>query len=233
MTAPRDRLIVGLDTPDCGSARRVVDRIGDAARFYKIGLGLLYIGGLDLARDLIAGGFRVFLDAKAYDIDRTVENAVRGATTLGADFLTVHGDRKIMAAAARGRGGGATRLLAITVLTSMDSQSLRDMGWGGAVEDLVLARARRAQAAGMDGVVASGQEAAALREALGPDMLIVVPGTRLPGPPADDQRRITTPRAAIAAGADYLVAAREILRAPDPRAAALRFQEEIAGAAAR
>ncbi len=231
MTDPRDRLIVGLDTPDCDSARYIVERIGDAARFYKIGLGLIYIGGLDLARDLIAEGYKVFLDAKAYDIDRTVENAVRGAATLGADLVTVHGDRKIMAAAALGRSGTAARLLAITVLTSMDSESLRDMGWGGTVEELVLARARRAQLAGMDGVVASGQEAAALREALGPDMLIVIPGTRLPGSPADDQRRVTTPRAAIAAGADHLVAAREILRAPDPRAAALRFQEEIAGAA--
>ncbi len=230
MTDPRDRLIVGLDTPDCDSARRVVERIGDAATFYKIGLGLIYIGGLDLARELVAARCRVFLDAKLYDIDRTVENAVRGAATLGADLLTVHGDRRIVEAARRGKGGSATRLLAITVLTSMDEAGIRELGWRGPVEALVLARARHARAAGMDGVVASGREAARLREALGPDMLIVTPGIRLPGSPADDQKRIATPRAAIAAGASHIVAAREILQAPDPRTAALRFQEEIAAA---
>ena len=230
MTDPRDRLIVGLDTPDCDSARRIVERIGDAARFYKIGLGLFYIGGIELARELIAEGCRLFLDAKAYDIDRTVENATRGAATLGADLLTVHGDRRIMEAARRGRDETATRLLAITVLTSMDEASIRELGWRGTVEELVLARARHAREAGMDGVVASGQEAAMLRDLLGPDMTIVTPGIRLPGSTADDQKRVSTPRAAIAAGADHLVVAREILRAADPRAAALRFQEEIAGA---
>lgn len=230
MTDPRDRLIVGLDTPDCDSARRIVERVGDAARFYKVGLGLLYIGGIELARDLVAEGCRLFLDAKAYDIDQTVENAARGAATLGAHLLTVHGDRRIMEAARRGGGGSATRLLAITVLTSMDEAGIRELGWRGTVEELVLVRAGHAKEAGMDGVVASGQEAAMLREALGPDMLIVTPGIRLPGSSADDQKRVATPRAAIAAGADYLVVAREILRAPDPRAAALRFQEEIAAA---
>ena len=230
MTDPRDRLIVGLDTPDCDSARRIVEQIGDAAHFYKIGLGLFYIGGIELARDLMAEGCRLFLDAKAYDIDQTVENAARGAATLGVDLLTVHGDRRIMEAARRGRGGSATRLLAITVLTSMDKAGIRELGWRGTVEELVLARAGHAKEAGMDGVVASGQEAAMLREALGPDMLIVTPGIRLPGSSADDQKRVASPRAAIAAGADYLVVAREILRAPDPRAAALRFQEEIAAA---
>ena len=228
MIDPRDRLIIGLDTTDCNSARQIVERIGDAARFYKIGLGLFYIGGIDLARDLIAEGCRLFLDAKAWDIDRTVENAARGAAMLGVDLLTVHGDRRVMEAARRGRGTATTRLLAITVLTSMDEAGVRELGWRGTVEDLVLARASHAKAAGMDGVVASGQEAAMLREALGPDMLIVTPGIRLPGSSADDQKRVTTPRAAIAAGADYLVVAREILRAPDPRTAVLRFQEEIA-----
>ncbi|MYE00699.1 MAG: orotidine-5'-phosphate decarboxylase [Alphaproteobacteria bacterium] len=230
MRDPRDRLIVGLDTPDCDSARRIVERIGDAARFYKIGMGLFYIGGIALARELVAEGCRVFLDAKAWDIGQTVENAARGAAMLGADLLTVHGDRQVMEAARRGRGEAATRLLAITVLTDMDEAGVRELGWRGTLEELVLARARHAREAGMDGVVASGREAAMLREALGPDLLIVTPGIRLPGSSADDQKRVSTPRAAIAAGADYLVVAREILRAPDPRAAALRFQEEIAGA---
>ena len=230
MTDPRDRLIVGLDTPDCDSARRVVEQIGDAARFYKIGMGLFYIGGIGLARELVAEGCRLFLDAKAWDIGQTVENAVRGGAALGADLMTVHGDRTVMEAARRGRGEAGTRLLAITVLTSMDEAAVRELGWRGTVEELVLARARHAKQAGMDGVVASGQEVRALREALGPDMLLVIPGTRLPGSSTDDQKRVTTPRDAIAAGADHLVAAREILRAPDPRAAALRFQEEIAGA---
>ena len=231
MTDSRDRLIVGLDTPDCDSARRVVEQVGDAARFYKIGMGLFYIGGIDLARELVAEDCRLFLDAKAWDIGQTVENAVRGGAVLGADLMTVHGDRTVMEAARRGRGEAGTRLLAITVLTSMDETAVRELGWRGTVGELVLARARHAKQAGMDGVVASGQEVAALREALGPDMLLVIPGTRLPGSATDDQKRVTTPRDAIAAGADYLVAAREILRAPDPRAAALRFQDEIAGAA--
>ena len=230
MTDPRDRLIVGLDTPDCDSARRAVEQIGDAARFYKIGMGLFYIGGIELARELVAEGCRLFLDAKAWDIGQTVENAVRGGAALGADLMTVHGDRTVMEAARRGRGDGETRLLAITVLTSMDEAAVRELGWRGTVEELVLARARHAKQAGMDGVVASGREVRALREALGPDMLLVIPGTRLPGSSTDDQKRVTIPRDAIAAGADHLVAAREILRAPDPRAAALRFQEEIAGA---
>lgn len=230
MTDPRDRLIVGLDTPDCDSARRAVEQIGDAARFYKIGMGLFYIGGIELARELVAEGCRLFLDAKAWDIGQTVENAVRGGAALGADLMTVHGDRTVMEAARRGRGDGETRLLAITVLTSMDEAAVRELGWRGTVEELVLARARHAKQAGMDGVVASGQEVRALREALGPEMQLVIPGTRLPGSSTDDQKRVTTPRDAIAAGADHLVAAREILRAPDPRAAALRFQEEIAGA---
>ena len=230
MTDPRDRLIVGLDTPDCDGARRIVERIGDAARFYKIGMGLFYIGGIELARDLIADGCKLFLDAKAWDIGQTVENAARGAAALGADLLTVHGDRRVMEAARRGRGGAPTRLLAITVLTDMDESAVRELGWRGAVEDLVLARGAHAKEAGMDGVVASGREAAMLREALGPDMLIVTPGIRLPGSSADDQKRVATPGAAIAAGADHLVVAREILRAADPRAAVLRFQEEIAAA---
>ncbi|MCY4501316.1 MAG: orotidine-5'-phosphate decarboxylase, partial [Alphaproteobacteria bacterium] len=179
---------------------------------------------------LIAEGRKVFLDAKAWDIGQTVENAARGAAALGADLLTVHGDRQVMEAARRGRGASGTRLLAITVLTDIDEAGVRELGWRGTVEELVLARARHAREAGMDGVVASGQEAAMIREALGPDMLIVTPGIRLPGSSADDQKRVATPRAAIAAGADHLVVAREILRAPDPRAAARRFQEEIAGA---
>ena len=228
MTDSRDRLIVGLDTLDCDSARRTVEQIGDAARFYKIGLGLFYIGGIKLARDLILEGCRLFLDAKLWDIGQTVENAARGAAALGVDLLTVHGDRQVMEAARR--GGAATRLLAITVLTDMDENAVFELGWRGSVEELVLVRAAHAKAAGMDGVVASGREAAMLREALGPDMLIVTPGIRLPGSSADDQKRIATPRAAIAAGADHLVVAREILRASDPRAAALRFQEEIARA---
>ena len=230
MTDPRDRLIVGLDTPDCDSARRVVEQIGDAARFYKIGMGLFYNGGIELARELVAEGCRLFLDAKAWDIGQTVENAVRGGAALGADLMTVHGDRTVMEAARRGRGETGTRLLAITVLTSMDKAAVRELGWRGTVEELVLARARHAKQVGMDGVVASGQEVRALRETLGPGMQLVIPGTRLPGSSTDDQKRVTTPRDAIAAGADRLVVAREILRAPDPRTAAMRFQEEIAGA---
>lgn len=225
-----DRLIVGLDTPDVGSAHRVVDRIGDAASFYKVGLGLIYAGGLDLARSLIAAGKRVFLDAKLYDIPQTVENAARAAAAFGADFLTVHGDPKVMAAAVRGRGAASTRLLAITLLTSMDGDDLAELGFAGGPQDYVAMRAGQAMEAGCDGVVASGREAPRLRGIMGPEAIIVTPGIRLADAPSDDQRRITTPGDAVAGGADHLVVARPIIAAGDPRAAALRFRDEIAAA---
>ena len=226
-----DRLIVGLDLPDAAAARALTATLGADIGFYKIGLGLLASGGLDLARSLKREGKRVFLDMKLFDIGATVTAAARTlAETVAPDFLTIHGDPHVVAAAVAGRGAAPTRLLAITILTSLDRADLdaaliRD----GDIPDLVLERARRAFAAGADGVVASPNEAARLRslpEAAG--KLIVTPGIRPAGAAAGDQKRIATPAAALAAGADHLVVARPIIAAADPRAAARAILAEIA-----
>lgn len=228
---PDQRLIVGLDLPDSGAARAMVDRLGDGVGFYKVGLGLAPVGGYDLARDLKAAGKRVFLDLKLFDIGATVTAAVRALAPLAPDFLTVHGDPHVVRAAVAGRGDGPTRILAVTVLTSLDRADLdASLVVPGPVPDIVVERARRALAAGADGVIASPNEAARIRalpEAAG--RLIVTPGIRPAGSDAGDQKRIATPAAALAAGADHLVVGRPVWRADDPRAAAGRILAEIAG----
>jgi len=225
-----ERLIIALDVPSTDDARAIVQELGDAITFYKIGLQLFPVGGLELARELIAGGKKVFLDFKFYDIGQTVKNAVASASTLGAHFLTIHGDRTITRAAISGKGTSGLKLLAVTVLTSMDGHALRDMGYAGSVADLVLARAQIALESGCDGIIASAAEAARLRAELGPDFLIVTPGIRSAGISHDDQVRVTTPGAAIHAGADYLVMGREITKAADRRAAAAHVVAQIAAA---
>jgi orotidine-5'-phosphate decarboxylase len=220
--AADDRLIVALDLPDAAAAQALADRLGDAVGFYKIGLGLLAGGGLELARDLKARGRRVFLDLKLYDIGATVEAAVRGLARLAPDFLTVHGDPQVVAAARAGAGADGPRILAVTVLTSLDRADL-DAGLirPGSVAEIVVERAARAFAAGADGVIASPAEAAAIRalpRAAG--RLIVTPGVRPPGAAAGDQKRTATPAEAIAAGADHIVVGRPVWAAPDPAAAA-------------
>ncbi len=228
-----DRLIVGLDLADAAAAARLVSRLGPEVGFYKIGLGLLASGGLELARALKADGKRVFLDMKLFDIGATVTAATRGlVASLAPDFLTVHGDPHVVRAATAGRGAAPTRILAITVLTSLDRADLDDALMApGPVEALVLERARRAFAAGADGIVASPREAAALRalpEAAG--KCIVTPGIRPAGTEAGDQKRIATPAAALAGGADHLVVGRPIWAADDPAAAARAILAEMAAA---
>jgi orotidine-5'-phosphate decarboxylase len=218
-----DRLIVALDLPDAGAALRLVERLGPAVGFYKVGLGMLAAGGLALASDLKAAhGKRVFLDMKFFDIPATVEAAVAGAARLSVDFLTVHGDPNVVRAARAGAAGTGTSILAVTVLTALDRADLdAAMIVPGALEDIVAERARRAFAAGADGVIASPREAAAIRalpQASG--RLIVTPGVRPAGTEAGDQKRIATPAQAIEAGADHVVVGRPIWQAADPRAAA-------------
>lgn len=225
-----DRLIVALDMPDALRALTLVDRLGDAVSFYKIGLGMLTGGGLALAGELKAErGKRVFLDLKLFDIGATVEAAVRGLSAWEPDFLTVHGDPHVVRAAVEGRGARPVRILAVTVLTSLDRGDLDDaLIRPGSIADLVMERAARAFGAGADGVIASPQEAAAIRalpEARG--RLIVTPGVRPAGVSADDQKRITTPAAAIAAGADHVVVGRPVHQANDPRAAAQAILAEL------
>lgn len=219
--APRadDRLIVALDVPDAVSGLALADRLGGLASFYKIGLGMLTGGGLALARELKdERGKRVFLDLKLFDIGATVEAAVRGLARFDLDLLTVHGDPQVVRAAAAGAAGSSTRILAVTILTSLDRNDLDEgLMRAGAVEDIVLERACRAFEAGADGVVASAREAAAIRalpQAHG--RLIVTPGIRPPGAAAGDQKRTETPRAALAAGADHVVVGRPIWQAADP-----------------
>jgi len=224
------RLIVALDLPTAHAAAGLVDRLGDSVGFYKIGLGMLTGGGLALANELKGQGKRVFLDLKLFDIGATVEKAVAGLARFGLDFLTVHGDPQVVRAAVRGRGDAPTKILAVTILTSLDRADLDDMLIRpGPVEALTLERARRAFAAGADGVIASPQEAAAIRalpEAQG--RLIITPGVRPAGAEPGDQKRIATPAAALAAGADHIVVGRPVWAAPDPRAAAEAILAEIA-----
>jgi len=239
VTAPRpggargvpaeERLIVALDVPGDARALELADALGDAVAFYKLGLELATSGRyLDLVDALRGRGKRVFADLKLHDIPATVAAAVRGLAARGVDFATVHAGQRAMLEAACAEKGDV-RLLAVTVLTSMEQADLADdLGTAPPLRELVVSRARRALEAGCDGVVASGAEARALRDALGDDFLVVSPGIR-PRARSDDQRRVVTPREAFAAGADYIVVGRPVRDAPDPRAAALAIREEIAG----
>jgi orotidine-5'-phosphate decarboxylase len=233
-TSAQDHLIVALDMPTIEEARRLVSALGDTVSFYKVGLELLFAGGLDLARDLRRQGKRVFLDMKLLDIGNTVERAVANATELDVTFLTVHGhDLKTLKSAVSGRGNSRVKLLAVTVLTNLTADDLAEQGSSFAPADLVLRRAELAFRAGFDGVIASGQEAARIRAATGPKFLIVTPGIRLPGSTTDDQERVMTPDHAIAAGANHVVVGRPITQADDPKAAAEMFLHYIREALTR
>ncbi|MFY9972562.1 MAG: orotidine-5'-phosphate decarboxylase [Roseiarcus sp.] len=230
--APRDRLIVALDLPDTHEAERLVERIGDAATFYKVGMELAYGGqGLALASRLAAAGKQVFLDLKLHDIPNTVERATAQAAGLGTTFLTIHAYPQTMRAAVAGAKGTGLRLLAVTVLTSCDDADLLEAGYRFGVVEMVRRRAEQAQALGVDGVVASAEEAAGVRAAIGQSMIVVTPGIRPAGAEAGDQKRVATPASAIRNGADYLVVGRPITTAPDPRKAAAAIVAEIASTA--
>ena len=226
-----DRLIVAMDVPNALAGLELAQKLGDSVSFYKIGLGMLTGGGLALANELKdEQGKKIFLDMKLFDIGATVEAAVRGLAQFDLDFLTVHGDPHVVRAAKQGAAGKDLKILAVTILTSLDRADLdaaliRD----GAVADLVVERAGRAFLAGADGVIASPQEAALIRalpEAAG--KLIVTPGVRPAGAALGDQKRVETPAAALAAGADHLVVGRPIWQAADPAAAAQAILREIA-----
>jgi orotidine-5'-phosphate decarboxylase len=230
--SPRDRLIVALDMSDVGEAQRLVERIGDAATFYKIGMELSYAKeGLAFASRLAAAGSQFFLDLKLHDIPNTVERATAQAARLGARFLTIHAYPQTMRAAVAGAKGSGLELLAVTILTSYDDTDVLDAGYRFGVVELVRRRAEQAQALGVDGLVASAAEAAGIRLAVGKSMILVTPGIRPVGAEAGDQKRVATPRSAIHDGADYLVVGRPITAAGDPRAAAAAIVAEIASAA--
>ena len=231
MTDPRDRLFVALDYADATRAHRMVHHLADSVTHYKIGLELLFGGGLEMAAELKAAGKTIFLDMKLLDIGNTVEKATANIAARGLDYLTVHGvDRKTMDAAVKGRGQSELKLLAVTVLTNLDATDLAQQGINSTPLNLVVNRARNAAEAGFDGVIASGAEAAAVRAVVPPGFLIVTPGIRPAGAAAGDQARVTTPGQAIRDGASHLVVGRPITGAADPRAAAEAITAEIAAA---
>jgi orotidine-5'-phosphate decarboxylase len=227
---PRDRLIVALDLPDAAAAEAMVGRLGDSVTFYKIGYQLAYADGLPLVRRLADSGKKVFADLKLPDIGNTVARGVESIATLGAAFLTVHAYPQTMKAAVEAAAGSGLKILAVTVLTSYDDRDVHDAGYRFGVSELAEVRARQAQALGVDGLVCSPEEAAALRKIVGPRINLVTPGIRPAGAASGDQKRIMTPARAIRAGADYLVVGRPVMEAPDPRAAADAIQAEIAQA---
>ena len=228
--APRDRLIVALDLPDVAAAEAMIERLGDSVTFYKIGYQLGYAGGLPLVRKLAGQGKKVFIDLKLHDIGNTVARGVESIAALGATFLTVHAYPQTMKAAVEASAGSNLKILAVTVLTSYDDGDLHAAGYRLGVSDLVEARAQQAQVLGIDGLVCSPEEAAALRRIVGHQMHLVTPGIRPAGASVGDQKRIMTPSRAIAAGADYLVVGRPVMEAADPKAAAEAIQAEIAKA---
>lgn len=226
----REKLIVALDYWNIEDARKLVRDLDDEVSFYKVGLGLQLVGGNEFARELIAEGKRVFLDYKYYDIAETVQRAVAQAAELKITFLTVHGVASIMKAAVAGRGNSDMKILGVTVLTSMDAEDIKEMGFECGVEDLVVARAKRALEVGVDGVVASALEVAELRKQTSNKLMIVSPGIRPSGGVRHDQKRVATPFEAVRAGADYLVLGRPIYAADNPKAAAQAIIQEMADA---
>lgn len=225
-----DKLIVAIDVPNAIVGLKLANKLADTVSFYKIGLGMLTSGGLALANELKQEhGKRIFLDMKLFDIGTTVERAVRGLAQFDLDFLTVHGDPHVVRAAKEGASGHNTKILAVTILTSMDRSDLTaSLIKPGNVKNLVVERAEKAFEAGADGVIASPQEARLIRQLpTARNRLIVTPGIRPTGSDKGDQKRITTPKQAIKTGADYIVVGRPIWQSNDPRKAAQSVINEI------
>jgi len=225
----RERLIAALDVPTAAEARALVEKLGAAVSYYKMGLELSTSGSYyELLDWLVKRGNRVFCDLKLFDIPETVRRAVANLRGRGVGFLTVHGDRAIMEAAAREKGD--VKILAVTVLTSMGTADLAAMGYAGSMEDLVISRARGAAESGCDGVIASGLEAPGIKSKFGDRLLVVTPGIRPAGGDAGDQKRVVDVAQAFRNGADYIVVGRPIRDARDPAAAAESIQATIASA---
>jgi len=220
-------IIVALDVESAAEARALVARLGGSVDFYKVGMELYAAAGMDFVRELRGQGKDVFLDLKFYDIPETVKRAVAQVARSGVRFLTVHAVGSVMRAAAEGRAASGLKLLAVTVLTSFSRADLDELGYNCEVSGLVERRARQAMSAGMDGIVASPLEAAALRRVVGARAILVTPGVRSAGAARGDQQRVATPAEAIRDGADYLVMGRQITRAADPAAELARVLEEI------
>jgi orotidine-5'-phosphate decarboxylase len=228
----RERLILALDLPSVEAAREVVRRVEGAVEFFKVGLSLQLAPGAEgLVRWLLDEGHKVFLDYKYYDVPETLRKAVAQAARLGVDFLTIHGSTALIHGAIEGRGASKLKLFCVTVLTSMDTVDMEEMGYSQhTVKDLVLFRARKALEAGCDGVISSGHETAQIKTMSGDRLLVVNPGIREDDAPGDDQKRRMTARDAILAGADYLVVGRPITGKADPKAEAERIVQVVESA---
>lgn len=220
-------IIIALDVENAEQARGLVSQIGDAVDFYKVGLELYAAAGMELVTELIASRKQVFLDLKFHDIGETVKRAVAQVAKRGVRFLTVHATDTVMRAAVEGRGASNLQLLGVTVLTDVDQKDLDAMGFSCTIEELVARRARSAVSIGIDGLVCSPLEVANVRRITGPETVLVTPGVRSAGASVGDQKRVATPRDAIANGASYLVIGRQVTRAADPAAEVRRILNEI------
>ncbi len=221
-------IIVALDVDSPAEARKLITRLGGRVTFYKVGMELYAASCMEVVRELLSQGKEVFLDLKLYDIPETVKRAVAQVARTGVRFLTVHGSASIMLAAVEGKGSSRLELLAVTVLTSFGPEDMDDLGYAGEIAQLVERRARRAVECGIEGLVASPLEAAALRRIVPPETILVTPGVRSAGSAIGDQKRVATPAEALRNGANYIVIGRQITRAADPAAEAARVLEEIA-----
>ena len=229
MSQTNNPLIIALDVDSAEEAFRLIDKIGPAADFYKVGMELYAAAGMSLVKEIAAGGRKVFLDLKLYDIGETVKRATRQICARATPtFLTVHGSRSVMQAAVEGRGNTATKLLAVTVLTSFDQDDLADLGYATPIADLIDLRVKKARESGIDGIVCSPLEVKRVRTLAGSDMKLITPGVRSAGADKGDQKRVATPAEALRDGADYLVIGRQVTRAADPRSACEQILSEIA-----
>jgi orotidine-5'-phosphate decarboxylase len=225
--SPRERLIIALDVASTEEAERLVSRIGEAGVFYKIGMELVYAGGLPLVQRLVGESKKVFVDLKLHDIPNTVERATAQVARLGASFLTIHAYPQTMKAALAGAAGSKLKLLGVTVLTSMNDKDLVEAGYASGVETTVVHRARQAKSRGLAGLVLSPREVRMVRGVVGDHLILVTPGIRPKGSGAGDQKRVMTPAEAIVAGADHIVVGRPVTEAQDPKAAATAIIAEI------
>jgi orotidine-5'-phosphate decarboxylase len=228
---PQERLIVALDVPSVRDAERLVDQLGDAVLFYKVGYQLAFAGGLALAQELVRSGKHIFLDMKLHDIANTVARGVESIARMGVTFLTVHAYPQTMMAAVQAAAGSPLKLLAVTVLTSYNDADLTESGYAAKVRDLVRQRTAQAREVGLDGIVCAAVDVSALRPIIGPTMVLVTPGIRPSGSASHDQKRTATPIEAIRAGVDYLVVGRPIIAAVDPKLAAQAIVADISQAA--
>lgn len=227
MIDDKDRIICALDFDDPARARRLVEELGELVNFYKVGMLMQFMGGREIISWLLEKGKKVFLDMKYYDIPETVASVVKQVAQTGVHFLTIHGNSKIIEQAVEARGDSALKLMAITVLTSMDADDMQELGLSCSVKDMVLYRVGKAIDFGCDGIITSGREAGMIKQNFGQKIITVTPGIRPSGTDLHEHKRSVTPREAIESGADYLVIGRPIYQSPDPRKAVGEIREEI------